>query len=57
MPQQTGTHNFHLLGDDANHLYLGTAGQSLTEYETYVESVSSSGNKTGYGVTGLTWLL
>jgi fibronectin-binding autotransporter adhesin len=52
IPQQTGTHNFHLLGDDANHLYLGTAGQSLTEYETYVESISSV-NKTGY-VVGLT---
>ena len=52
IPQQTGTHNFWLLGDDANHLYLGTAGQSLTEYETYVESISSV-NKTGY-VVGLT---
>src|SRR6056300_747711 len=52
IPQQTGTHNFHLLGDDANHLYIGSAGQSLTEYETYVESISSV-NKTGY-VVGLT---
>ena len=46
MPEQTGTHTFYMLGDDQNYLYLGSAGQSLTEYQNYAESVQSY-NKTG----------
>ncbi|MDA7736744.1 autotransporter-associated beta strand repeat-containing protein [Porticoccus sp.] len=46
MPQQTGTHRFYMYGDDQNYLYLGTAGQSLSDYQSYVESVASY-NKTG----------
>ena len=50
MPEQTGTHTFYMLGDDQNYLYLGSAGQSLTDYQNYAESVQSY-NKTGLVVS------
>ena len=50
MPEQTGTHTFYMYGDDQNYLYLGSAGQSLTDYQNYAESVQSY-NKTGLVVS------
>ena len=46
IPEYSGNHTFSMYGDDQNYLYLGTAGQGLADYQSYIESVASY-NKTG----------
>ena len=53
IPKSTGIHTFNLTSDDSSHLYIGTAGQKISDFKTVIESSSSYSDPTKGQVVGL----